>query len=238
MINNLEEQVKLLIELQGLDTHIFRLEEELELIPRKKQGMDEEFKAHTNGLKSLEDGLKALSVKRNEKEVELETKETTIKKYQTQMYQVKTNKEYTAFQEEIGKVKADISLIEEDIIKILDEIDAENRKITKEKDLLKQEESKLSEKKKALDEDGLRAKSELDGLKTQRETLVAKVEPVVRKKYDRIIKSKKGLAVVAVVNDACQGCFRVMPPQVINEIKMKTNLILCENCSRILYIEE
>jgi predicted nucleic acid-binding Zn-ribbon protein len=29
-----------------------------------------------------------------------------------------------------------------------------------------------------------------------------------------------------------------MPPQVINEIKMKSSLVFCENCARILYIEE
>jgi predicted nucleic acid-binding Zn-ribbon protein len=29
-----------------------------------------------------------------------------------------------------------------------------------------------------------------------------------------------------------------MPPQVINEIQMKSALIFCENCARILYIEE
>ena len=58
------------------------------------------------------------------------------------------------------------------------------------------------------------------------------------KKYERIIKSKDGLAVVTIANDACQGCFRVMPPQVVNEIKMNDELVFCENCARILYIEE
>ena len=125
---NLEEQIKLLVELQGLDTHIFKLEDVLESIPRKIKTEEDEFKEKTANLKKVEDGIKTLLLKRKEKEGELETKEGVIKKYQTQLYQVKTNKEYTALQEEIGRAKADNSLIEEDIIRILDQIDIENKK--------------------------------------------------------------------------------------------------------------
>ncbi len=235
---NLEEQIKLLVELQGLDTHIFRIEDELESIPERIKIMEEEFKETTANLKKLEDGVKALQLKRKEREGDLESKEGTIKKYQTQMYQVKTNKEYSALQDEIGRVKADNSLIEEEVIKLLDQIDGENKEIGKEKEFLKQEESKLNEEKKRLNEEAARIKTELGNLKTQRAELALKVDKDILKKYERIIKNRDGLAVVPVANESCQGCFRIMPPQVINEIKMKSDLIVCENCTRILYIEE
>ena len=119
-MQNLEEQIKLLVELQGLDTQIFKLEDELESIPKEIKDKEDDFKEKSGNLKKLEDNLRALQVKRKEKEVELETKEGSIKKYQTQMFQVKTNKEYTAFQEEIGRARADNSLIEEDIIRLLE----------------------------------------------------------------------------------------------------------------------
>ena len=237
-MQNLEEQIKLLVELQGLDTQIFKLEDELESIPKEIKDKEDDFKEKSGNLKKLEDNLRALQVKRKEKEVELETKEGSIKKYQTQMFQVKTNKEYTAFQEEIGRARADNSLIEEDIIRLIDQIDAENKTIAKEKELLKQGEATLGEEKKRLNEDAGRIKSELDKLKAQRLGLSGKVEKTVLAKYERIVKSKDGLAVVPVVNDSCHGCFRILPPQVINEIRMKTDLVFCENCARILYIEE
>ena len=235
---NLEEQIKLLVELQYLDTHIFKLEDELESAPEKIKNLEDNFKEKAANLKKLEDDVKTLQLKRKEREGDLESKEGTIKKYQTQLYQIKTNKEYTALQEEIGRVRADNSLIEEDIIKILDQIDAENKKIAQEKEFLKQEEVRLNEEKVRLNEEAARAKTELEGVNLKRSELAAKVEKNILAKYERIIKSKDGLAVVPVANDSCQGCFRIMPPQVINEIRMKTNLIFCENCARILYIEE
>lgn len=235
---NLEEQIKLLVELQGLDTQIFRLERELQLIPDEIKMMDEGFNAKVANLKNLEDGLKALQVKRKGKEVDLEAKEGTIRKYQIQLYQLKTNKEYTAMELEIGRVKADNSLLEEEIIKILDQIDAQNQMISKEKEGLKSEEASLNEEKKRKEAETKNIESELTGLKDQRSGLAGKVDKSILSKYERIINSKDGLAVVPAINETCQGCFRVLPPQVINEIRMKRDLILCDNCARILYIED
>jgi predicted nucleic acid-binding Zn-ribbon protein len=235
---NFSEQIKLLVELQGLDTQIFRLEDELEAIPVAIKDAEDRFNAKSAGLKSLEEGVKALQLKRKAREGDLQAKEDAIKKFQSQMYQVKTNKEYTAFQEEINRTKADGSLIEEDIIKIFDQVDAENRKIAVEKESLKKEEASLAAEKKKLEADGVRIKAELETLRAQRTAMAAKVDPTVLPKYERIVRSKDGLAVVPVSGESCQGCFRVMPPQVINEIRMKSDLIVCENCARILYIEE
>ena len=237
-MENLKGQIKLLVELQGLDTHIFRFEDELESIPETIRKREEEFKEKNSSLKKLEDDLKALVMKRKEKEGDLEAKEGTIRKYQQQLNQVKTNKEYSALQEEIGRVKADNSIIEEAILNIFDEIDAGNKKIVKEKDFLKSEEAKFNEEKKRLIEESNRIKAELEALKKQREELAAKVDKTILKKYERIIKNKDGLAVVTIANEACQGCFRVMPPQVVNEIKMNNELVFCENCARILYLDE
>jgi len=232
------DELKLLVELQGLDTRIYRIEDELESIPERIAAMEDHFKAKSAGLKALEDGVKALGLKRKEKEGELQQKEESIKKFQSQMYQVKTNKEYSALQGEIGRVKADNSLIEEDIIKIFDQVDAENKKIAQEKEFLRKEETVLAEENKKLNEEAARIKGEAEKLRAQRTELAARVDKSVLAKYDRLLTSKDHLAVVPVAGDSCQGCFRQMPAQVINEIRMKDAIVMCENCARILYIEE
>ena len=237
-VTNLEEQLKLLVELQGLDSQILKIERELTFIPEEIKRVEGEFEAKKADLKKLEDGVKTLQLKRKEKEVELQSKEDMIKKHQAQMYQVKTNKEYSALQQEIERIKADDSLIEEDIIKIFDQVDAENKKIAQEKEFLKGEEAKLNEEKKRWETESKRITGEMDNLKVQRASLAEKVDKTVLSKYERILQGKDGLAVVPVLGDSCQGCFSKMPPQVIHEIMMKKDLIFCENCARILYIEE
>jgi len=235
---NLEEQLKLLIELQGLDTQILRIERELESIPQALKKMDDAFEEKKSNLKRSEDALKALQMKRKEKEMDLESKEGSIKKFQAQLNQVKTNKEYSALNGEIGRTRADNSLIEEEILKIFDQMDAENQKIAKEKEFLKSEEGKLAQQKKKFDEEIGRIKAEADGLNAQRALLAGKIDKAVLTKYERIVKSKDGLAVVPVEGNSCQGCFRILPSQVIHEIRTKKELVCCGSCARILYIEE
>jgi predicted nucleic acid-binding Zn-ribbon protein len=235
---NLEEQIKLLIELQGIDTRIFKLQDDLDQIPVDIQKIEDEFTQVTADLKRAEDGLKVLQLKRKEKEMDLNTKEDSIKKLQGQLYQLKTNKEYSTMQEEINRIKADGSLIEDDIIKILDQMDAQSQEVAKEKELLKAEDAKFSAMKKDKGEESKKLETELQGVKAQRAELAAKVDKTVLFKYEKIVNNKDGLAVVPVVNDSCQGCFQVLPPQVINLVNIKSDIILCENCSRILYIEE
>lgn len=234
---NLEEQIKILIELQGLDSQIFMLEDRLEAIPESIKEMDEQFKEKTAGLKKIEDGVKALLLKRKEKEGELEAKEQSVKKFHTQQNLVKTNKEYSALEEEIGRARADGSILEEEIIKMLDQIDAENQKAAKEKEFLKAEELRMNAEKKRLDDEAKAVGCELEKLKGRRAELAAGVDKTLLPKYERLIKNKDGLAIVGVVSEACQGCFRILPPQVINEIRMNQELVFCEHCARILYVE-
>ena len=53
--------------------------------------------------------------------------------------------------------------------------------------------------------------------------------------YERILKSREGLALVPVMNNACGGCHMGLPPQVVNETQQHEKWIVCESCARILY---
>lgn len=232
------EQIKLLIELQGLDSEVMKREEALKAIPIEMKAQEDSYKAKQASLKAIEENVKALTLQRKGREGDLETKEQSIKKYQSQLSTVKTNKEYSALLEEIGRIKADNSLIEEDILKLFDQIDAENQKMIKEKERLKQEEVVFASEKKKLEDEANRVKVELDKVIAQRSVHAAKIDAKILSKYEKLLKSRDGLALVPVKGDACQGCFRVMPQQVINEIRMNAGIIVCESCARMLYIEE
>ena len=56
--------------------------------------------------------------------------------------------------------------------------------------------------------------------------------------YEQILEIREGLALVPLVKDACGGCNRRMPPQVVNQVYLKAQLVTCESCARILYFDE
>ena len=80
--------------------------------------------------------------------------------------------------------------------------------------------------------------SQLAQEETKRKQEAAAVDANILSKYERILEAKDGLAMVPIVNDTCGGCHMQLPPQVINEIRLKNEIIYCQICSRILYDRE
>lgn len=235
---NIMEQLNKLTELQALDSEIYRLKKELKLLPLQISTLQDEFKSKQKTLNDYEDKLKVLQVKRKEKEVELESKEGGVKKYQVQLYQVKTNKEYTALLQEIENLKADNSVLEEEILKILDQIDAVRIEVAQKKESLAQEEKRVNEEKQKMEKEIEDIKEKLETLSRQRLKVAPNLEVKILSHYERILKNKDGLALVNIEGDACGGCHMNLPPQVINEIKMREKIITCESCARILYSKD
>jgi predicted nucleic acid-binding Zn-ribbon protein len=231
------EQINFLIQLQKLDTQILSLEKRAKDGPIKVKKLEDDFQKETATLKEMEDELKALLVKQKAKENDLAAKEELIKKDEGQLNAIKTNKEYTAMQQEINGHQADKSLLEDAIISILDEVEAKKGEITKEKDSVKAKEDVLKSEKEKVAAEIKEIEAELGTLRSDRTKEAGKVDKAMLAKYERILKGKDGLVMAHVASNACGGCHMNLPPQVINLVKKKSELIFCESCARILYIE-
>ena len=188
-------------------------------------------------VKALEDKIKANQLKRKQRELELQTKEDGMKKLQTQLYQLKTNKEYQTMQQEIAGQKADNSRIEDEILVFMQEAEDLNKELEKEKTLFADAEKHLNEDKKKIEAEIGSLDGEISNLEAQRKEMTALVDKKVLAHYEKVLAGRDGIALSAVKGKSCQGCFMNLPPQVINEIKMKDKIVTCESCARILYIE-
>lgn len=235
---SIKDHIETLKKAQDLDRDIYRAHEQCREIPQVKDRLKQGLELEKNRLKELESESKKIQLKQKEKEGELGQKEANIKKLEGQLSQVKTNKEYTTMQQEIASLKADNSLIEEEIIKLMDQVEAANEEVKKEKERLKlveknfqEQEGELSQKEKAYQES-------YEGLKKKRDEIVQQVPLEIKSLYDTIVQKKQGLALVRVKGEICGACQLQLRPQLINEVRLGQSLILCENCSRILYFEE
>ena len=72
-------------------------------------------------------------------------------------------------------------------------------------------------------------------LQQERNALVPEVHPDQINLYKKIADKNNGLALSPVTDDFCSMCHMRIRPQMINELKAETEIILCENCGRILY---
>ncbi len=234
---NVEEQLNILIKLQALDAQLYRLRRERTAKPKLIEELEARRNQEQAAVKEIEEKIKANQLKRKQKEMDLQTEEESVKKLSTQLYQIKTNKEYQTMQHEIEGHKADNSLLEDEILAIMEEADSFSKELIKERELFAEAEKRLSEDRKKIEGEIAVIDNEIANFESQRGELTAQVDKKVLSQYEKVLANREGVALVAVKNHACQGCFINLPPQVINEIRMKDKITVCESCARILYIE-
>lgn len=235
---SIKESIEILKKAQQLDREIYLAQRDSREIPEQKEKLKHELEQEKAHLNQLEADFKKLQMKQKEKDGELAQKESNVKKLDGQLSQVKTNKEYSALQQEIASLKADGSLLEEEIIKVMDEVEAAQTEIKQEKDRLKGVEKEYQAKEAEWDQKLKAIHDRAEGLKKERDTIVQQVPPDVRSLYDLIIQKKQGLALAKINHETCGACQLQLRPQLINEVRMSQSVVVCENCSRILYIEE
>lgn len=234
---DLKAQLNNLIQLQTLDSEIYALRYEKESKPKEIKTLEEAFAEKKQLLEILEKNALDLQKQRKGRELELASKEESIKKLETQLYSLKTNKEYQAMLQQIDDAKADASVIEDQILESLEKIDKAKIDMEQEKQMLQEEEAKFDAQKKNIENRIKEIDDRLAQLEGQRRQVTPQIETKILTQYERILVNRDGLAIVSVKDDSCRGCNMLVPPQVINLIKMYERIITCEVCNRILYIE-
>lgn len=226
-----------LINLQKLDKEITDASLFLENIPSKIEEINKKIEASSQIVTLAKEKMIQNQKKRRDLEAAVKDIKEQISKYNRQLNEVKTNKEYSILLKEIEEAKQKDNDMEEEIIsKMLsaDEIEDEiktasqkyseaEEKFSKEKDVLQQEKKKFEAKR--------------DKLNQEKEKLVPKIPSDQVSLYLKIYKRNSGIALSPVKEEFCSLCHLRIRPQVINELKGKEKIILCENCGRILYCD-
>ncbi len=231
----MQEIIRDLLSVQELDLKVLQLRRELAELAEKKKSLLAGLEGKKERLKSLQKEHLQVQMKRKEKEIELETRENEVKKFQVQLLQIKTNKEYASLQHEISSRKTDNSQLEDAILALMEEGDQVKAEIDREKNLLAAEEVKVKREEVEIAGEAGKREAEITALLQEKTARAKKLNPDILEMYEQISSSREGQVVVAVENNNCQGCFHLVRPQMLNEVKKSEQLIRCENCSRILY---
>ena len=79
--------------------------------------------------------------------------------------------------------------------------------------------------------------AQLQKLRADIEKEAAKVEPKLLERY-RSIKQHCTPPMARLIDGQCSGCFMSLPSATLLELKEGNRIVECDNCGRILYIEE
>jgi len=236
--SSVKDTLKKLVALQMLDAQLFEYRRELRENPAKLYELKAKFDKKKARLQQLETKAKEVELTKKTKELDLKVKDEAIAKADGALMTLKTNKEYQAKLFEIENLKADKSVIENEVLKFMEEVETNAKEIENEKGVVAAEEKAYLAEKEKVDQANAQVQLKVDGLGGERKQATEGIDRETLAIYQRIVENRDGLALVPIVGNACGGCFMNVPPQVVNKIKMYDEIVRCEICARLLYLQE
>lgn len=235
MEHAISAKLRALTRLQIIDSNLDR-------IHRLRGSLPEE-------VKDLEDDLEGLETRKARVQADIEKingdvlnrKEnmdhftTQIKKYNSQQDNVKNNREFEALNKEIEYAELEIATSDKKIRQFQEQIKQRKEMIDETNQRIAEKKNELTEKQKELKHIIAETQTEETKLLDASKKAANSIEDRLLKGYQKIRQNvRNGLAVVNTDRDACGGCFSLIPPQTLIELKQRERLIHCENCGRLL----
>lgn len=236
--------LKNLIDLQSYDTQIDALEKELNYFPKEINKLKIKINASLNALHHQKEQHKKILVESRELEKELKEKEELISKHQHELNSVKSNEAFKALEKEIALAKKEKDEIETRILGGLEQIEELTHIQNKLGEEFEAEKNRMEKQITDMESAKLATENKLADLKTQREKFASTMPTDISKKYEYVRAKSSGRAVSEVKKSSggklsCSGCNMLLNAQTeLALAKKKGVIVLCDNCQRIIYLNE
>lgn len=220
--------------LKDLDERAVALRAELKRFPEQRATLERAVSEQGAKLERHRAQVSAGQLRRRELEREIDSLTAQERKYQGQTYAVKKNEEYRALLDEIEGVKKKRSDLETEVLMTFE---AEERLASQRAEAeraLQAAQREAAERTSHIDAEERADRERLEAIEAERARHIGGLPPATRSRYERIVHSRDGRAVVAILKGACGGCFRNQPPQVLQEARRRDRLLTCEGCGRLV----
>jgi predicted nucleic acid-binding Zn-ribbon protein len=222
--------------LQHIDLELRRNRQELDEIEIQLTDDEHLAKAKSN-IASKKAELGDTGKRQKEAEWVLEDLQQKLKQINDKLYggKVKNPKELVNLDHESKELSKNVRNKEDELLELMSEVEdvqANIRNISQELEGLTKE---WQQKQQMLIQQKSAVEVKLAGLHQDREELAKQISPEALSLYEQI-RTTKEQAVVKVERGRCQGCHITLPTTQWQKAKAG-NLVQCDSCNRILYVE-
>lgn len=159
-----------------------------------------------------------------------------IKKLNERLATVRNNAEYQATLFQIEAVRKERDATQEECLALIEGIDEQKAALTA-AEAAEAEERKVFEaflaEAEALRQSRAGAIAEVQA---RRHAIADQIDHELVAKYEGLFKTREGLAVCAVEDNFCQGCFNKVTMNDVARLMGKSSIVECGSCQRILYL--
>ena len=228
-------KLEALYQLQLIDSNIDKLKILRGELPLEVSDLELEIENLNERLSKQLDSGSEMTNSIEEQNQKITDSNALIKKYNTDQMKVRNNREFDAINKELEFQGLEIELANKKIKSFELELEQNADKVKLIKAKIRERKKHLKNKKGELDTIIKSTEKEETKLLSKKKKTQKNIESRLVEAYEGIrLASKNGLAVVKVDRQACGGCFSSVTSQHHLNIKLRKDILFCENCGRIL----
>ncbi len=139
---------------------------------------------------------------------------------------------------ETDALQKQILAFETQIVESMEESEGVDKELADRSEEISTLDAKRAEALKEFDSEIAEQRKEFEAESARRHAAFTTLPTGLASIYDRLAqRSRDGIAVAEVINGSCSACNISLRPQVQLNVKKGDEIITCENCTRILYIQ-
>lgn len=232
----LNPDVEKLWELQTVLSQLGDREKQLNSKPESFAAIDRQWQQANEEMSRLQQSIEQLSKERRRVDGELNEHQELLKKYQGQLMQVKNQQQYAAAWKEIDATRKQVKELEEAELKTMTEVESLQSDLDQRGAGNADLKSRWDEAHDAWQHSLGDLRTEVEQLKKRSAAIEAQLQEQLKRDFFQIFKQRQNVAVARVINDSCSACRTRIRPALFQQLK-RGELVHCEGCHRILYLE-
>jgi predicted nucleic acid-binding Zn-ribbon protein len=232
----LNPDVEKLWELQTVLSQLGDREKQLSSKPESFAAVDREWQQANDEMARLQQSIEQISKERRKVEGELSDQQEILKKYQGQLMQVKNQQQYAAAWKEIDSTRKQVKELEDADLKMMGEIESLQTSLNQRREGSADLKTRWDAAHDAWQHSLGDLRDEVAKLKERSTALESQLPERLKNDFLRIFKQRQNVAIARVVNDSCSACRTRIRPALFQQLK-RGELVYCEGCHRILYLE-
>ena len=200
------------------------------------QEIESEFRQYAAEFLAIQDRHNKALSDRQLLETDLASAQQLHDKYKQDLMRVTNQKQYETALREIDATKKQIAAFEGEILKAMEEADKLDAEMKASAPDVERRRGEADQTLAALDAEAVDAGQQVTALNDKRKQLASQVSKPLFAAYDRLARSRRGQALSPISSEGiCSVCRVKVRPKVFSDVRRGDQMILCENCGRILY---
>jgi predicted nucleic acid-binding Zn-ribbon protein len=232
------DEVRALLILQDRDRRLLALAKDLERLPQDEARAKAKLAGNEAAVARAQQAVLDCELRMKRFELDVGTRRTTIQRLKLQQFETRKNEEYQAIGHEITRYEKDVDDLETRELELMEEIDQARAVLKSAQAAAAHDRTLVEEDLAVIVQRRERLETERREVTAARDVLASQVSDAVLPLYQRLMKSKAGLAVAPMHDGKCGGCHMKLIASTVVATQAAVEIARCEDCGRILYVED